>query len=248
MERKGQVTIFIILAIVLVAIVVIIFAFPEVNVFSTAVNPSSYLKDCIEPEVSEIKDILSRQGGYQSPRNYALYQDEQISYLCYTSENYIPCVVQQPLLVRHVEKEIKSYIEPRAKQCLQDLKNQYERKGYRVSSSSGIVNVSVIPSKILVDFIAPMTITKEETQTFQRFAVSVETEWYDLLLTAVSIIEYESTFGDSETGLYISYYPNLKIDKTRRDDGSTIYKLSDVVTGDAFAFATRSLVWPQGLR
>jgi len=69
-----------------------------------------------------------------------------------------------------------------------------------------------------------------------------------LLLTAVSIIEYESTFGDSETGLYISYYPNLKIDKTRRDDGSTIYQLSDVTTEDTFAFATRSLVWPQGLR
>ena len=241
-------TIFIILAIVLVAIVVIIFAFPEVNVFSTAVNPSSYLKDCIEPEVIEIKNVLSRQGGYQSPRSYALYQDEQISYLCYTAENYIPCLVQQPLLVRHIEKEIKQYIEPRAKQCLQDLKNQYERKGYRVSSSSEVVNVSVIPSKILVDFIAPMTITKEETQTFRRFAVSVDSEWYDLLLTAVSIIEYESTFGDSETGLYISYYPNLKIDKTRRDDGSTIYQLSDVTTEDTFAFATRSLVWPQGLR
>ena len=248
MERKGQVTLFVILAVLLVAIVVIIFAFPEVNVFSTAVNPSSYLKDCIEPEVTEIKDVLSRQGGYQNPRSYALYQDERLAYLCYTAENYIPCIVQQPLLVKHVEKEIKDYIEPRAKQCLQDLKNQYERKGYDVSGSSGTVNVSIVPSKILVEFAAPMTIRKEETQTFQKFAVSVDSEWYDLLLTAVSIIEYESTFGDSETGLYISYYPNLRIDKTRRDDGSTIYKLSDVTTEDAFAFATRSLVWPQGLR
>ena len=241
-------TLFVILAILLVAIVVIIFAFPEVNVFSTAVNPGAYLKDCIEPEVTEIKEVLSRQGGYHNPRSYALYQDEKISYLCYTAENYIPCVVQQPLLVRYVEKEIKDYIEPRAKQCLQDLKNQYERKGYDVSVSSGVINVSIVPSKILVEFLAPITIRKEETQTFQKFAVSVDSEWYDLLLTAVSILQYESTFGDSETGLYISYYPNLKIDKTRRDDGSTIYKLSDVTTDDKFDFATRSLVWPQGLR
>ncbi len=247
MERKGQVAIFVILAILLVAIVVIIFAFPEVNVFSTAVNPNAYLKDCIEPEITEIKNILSKQGGYKNPVSYTLYRDERISYLCYVAENYVPCVVQQPLLVKHIENEVKNYIEPRAKQCLQELKSQYEKKGYEVSSSAGAINVSVIPSKILVDFIAPMTIRKEETQTFRKFAISVDSEWYDLLLTAVSIIDFESTLGDSETGLYISYYPNLKIDKTRRDDGSTIYKLSDVTTKDTFDFATRSLVWPQGI-
>ncbi len=248
MDRKGQVAIFVILAILLVAIVVIIFAFPEVNVFSTALNPNAYLKDCIEPEITEIKDILSRQGGYNTPLSYTLYQDEKISYLCYVAENYVPCVVQQPLLVKHTEEEIKNYIEPRAKQCLQDLKSQYERKGYDVSGSSGSINVSIIPSKILVYFIAPMTISKEETQTFRKFAISVESEWYNLLLTAVSILDFESTYGDSETSLYIKYYPNLKIDKTRRDDGSTIYKLSDVTTGDTFDFATRSLVWPQGVK
>ena len=77
--------------------------------------------------------------------------------------------------------------------------------------------------------------------------VSVSSNWYTLLNTAVNILQYEATYGDSETSLYISYYPDIKIEKTRRDDGSTIYELSDVITQDKFAFATRSLVWPQGL-
>ena len=248
MGRRGQITIFVILALVLVGIVVVIFAFPQVNIFSAAVNPSSYLRNCISAEIDDIKNTLSRQGGYTSPTHYATYQDEQIQYLCYTSDNYLPCTVQQPLLVKHIEQEIKKFIEPRAKQCLQDLKSQYERKGYRVSSGASAISVNVIPEKIIVDFAAPLTITKEETQTFQKFAVSIDSQWYDLLLTSVSILQYESTLGDSETGLYISYYPNLKVVKTRRDDGSTIYKLSDVTTDDTFAFATRSLVWPQGLR
>ncbi len=247
-NKKGQVTIFVILALVLVGVVVVIFAFPEVNVFSDSVNPGAYLKSCIEPEVSIIKNTLSEQGGYANPVHYTFYQDMKLQYLCYTSDNYFPCTVQQPLLVKQVEKEMKNHIEPRAKQCLQDLKNQYERKGYRVSSGASEIIVSVIPGKILVDFNAPLTITKEDTQTFQKFAVAVNSQWYDLLLTAVSIIQYESTLGDSETSLYISYYPNLKIDKTRRDDGSTIYQLSDVTTEDKFAFATRSLVWPQGFK
>ena len=248
MNKKGQVTIFVILALVLVGIVVVIFAFPEVNVFSDSVNPGQYLKSCIEPEINVIKEILSEQGGYSNPSHYTFFNDMKLQYLCYTSDNYLPCVVQQPLLVKHVEQEMKSYIEPRAKQCLQDLKNQYERKGYRVSSGASEIKVSVIPEKIIVDFNAPLTIIKEDTQTFQKFAVAVDSHWYDLLLTAVSIVQYESTLGDSETGLYISYYPNLKIDKTRSDDGSTIYKLSDVTTGDIFSFATKSLVWPQGFK
>jgi hypothetical protein len=248
MSRKGQVTIFVILALILVAVVVIIFAFPEVNVFSDSVNPGQYLKSCIEPEINVIKDTLSSQGGYANPTHYTFYQDVKLQYLCYISESYLPCVVQQPLLLKHVEKEVKNYIEPRAKQCLQDLKNQYERKGYDVKSSSSEIKISVISGKILVDFLAPLTVTKETTQTFQKFAVSVDSSWYDLILTAVSVIQYESTLGDSETGLYILYYPNLKIEKTRRDDGTTIYQISDVTTDDRFDFATRSLIWPQGFK
>ncbi|MGV8142891.1 MAG: hypothetical protein ACP5NS_04660 [Candidatus Pacearchaeota archaeon] len=246
MNKRGQVTIFVILALVIVGVVVAIFAFPEVNVFSDSVNPGAYLKSCIEPEITLIKDTLSEQGGYANPTHYTFYQDMKLQYLCYTTENYLPCTVQQPLLLRHIEKEMKSYIEPRAKQCLQDLKNQYEKRGYSVSSGTSEIIVSVVPQKVIVDFNAPLTITKESTQTFQKFAVAVDSQWYDLIGTAVSIIQYESSLGDSETSLYISYYPNLKIDKTRRDDGSTIYQLGDVTTNDKFSFATKSLVWPQG--
>ncbi len=247
MDKKGQVTIFVILAVIVVAVIIIIFTFPQVNVFSSSLNPSSYLISCIEPEIGKIKETLSKQGGYINPTNYATYQDLKLQYLCYTSEFYIPCNVQQPLLIKHVEGEIKKYIEPRAKKCFEDLKKQYERKGYEVRSGTTSINVSIVPDKILVDFTAPLTISKEDTQTFQKFVVSVSSNWYTLLNTAVNILQYEATYGDSETSLYISYYPDIKIEKTRRDDGSTIYELSDVITQDKFAFATRSLVWPQGL-
>jgi hypothetical protein len=245
-NRKGQVTIFVILALVVVVVVIVIFAFPQVNVFSSNINPSSYLRTCIEPEIESIKNILSEQGGYSNPDNYAMYRDFKLQYLCYTSEFYTPCSVQQPLLLKHVQDQIKKHIEPRAKQCLEDLKSQYERKGYEVRSGSSQISVNIIPDNIGIDFVAPLTLIKGDTQTFQKFSISVDSKWYYLINTAVNIIQYESVFGDSETSLYISYYPNLKIEKTRRDDGSTIYQLSDVTTNDKFYFATRSLVWPQG--
>ena len=246
-SRNWQVTIFVILAIVFVGAIIIIFAFPQVNVFSSDINPSAYLRSCIAPEINNIKDVLSDQGGYSTPYNYLTYKDIRLQYLCYTSEFYIPCIVQQPLLLRHLQEEMKDYIEPRAKQCFENLKDQYEKRGYEIKSSSSQINVSIAPEKIVVEFIAPITLSREATQTFQKFSVAVDSKWYSLINVATNIIQYESVFGDSETSLYISYYPDLRVEKIRRDDGSTIYQLKDVISEDKFSFATRSLVWPRGL-
>ena len=92
-----------------------------------------------------------------------------------------------------------------------------------------------------------MTITSAETtRTFDKFDASIDSKIYDLLSIATSIIDYESTLGDSETTTYLSYYPDLRIDKIKLEDGVKIYKLTNVVTNEMFQFATRSLVWPPG--
>jgi len=244
-SRRGQLAIFVIIAIVLVAVVFVFFLFPQVNLFAAEVNPSSFLRACIEPEVRDVVGVLSKQGGYLAPENYVLYQDEKIQYLCYTDQDYLPCIVQQPLLVGHIESEIEDVVEPKARRCVQDLKEEYEKRGFSVQTTPGELDVNIIPGRIIVDFLSPMSITKESTQTFQKFAVSLNSEWYDLLLTAVSIIQYESVLGDSETTLYLQYYPDLSINKVKRE-GDTIYTLSNVITKEEFTFASRSLVWPAG--
>lgn len=244
--KKGQLAITIIIAIVIVAIVLVVFLFPRLKVFSSEVNPSAFLSKCIEPEVEDVVSVLSEQGGYNAPDNYVLYEGTQVQYLCYTAEDYKPCLVQQPLLVSHVENEIKSYVQPKARQCVEDLREEYERKGYDVQTTPGEIEVSIVPGSIDVEFLSPMTVTKETTQSFQKFSVGLDSEIYDLLLIATSIIDFESKFGDSETTLYVQYYPDLTIDKIKRDDEGTIYKLSNVVTEDKFTFASRSLIWNPG--
>ena len=125
------------------------------------------------------------------------------------------------------------------------MKEQYERQGYEVSSSPGDLEVNFVPGSLNVEFISPMTISKESTQTFRKFVVSIDSEMYDLLMIAVSILDFESSLGDSETLLYLQYYPDLSIEKVKRN-GDTIYTLKNVVTNEEFRFASRSLVWPVG--
>lgn len=245
MKRRGQISIFVILAIVVVGIILVMFVFPEINVFVGEVEPNSYLKECIEPSTQEILSLLVKQGGYSEPTNYLMYKGMSVQYLCYTEEDQKPCVIQQPILIGHVEKEIKEFVEPRASNCMENLKERYEDKGYSVQTTPGEIEVDIIPGSIGVIFVSPMTITKERTQTFQKFEVKLDSEIYDLLLTSTSILNFESIYGDSETTAYLRYYPDLKIEKTKLDDG-TFYKLSNVVTKDEFSFATRSLMWPSG--
>ena len=245
MDKRGQISFFVIIAIVIVAVVAVIFLFPKIKVFVSDVEPNSYLRNCIEKDARNTNNQLADQGGYSDPENYVEYLGDKYTYLCYTSEDYKTCVVQQPLIKRHFENELKQKIEPEARKCVSDLKSLYESKGYDVSATPGDLNMSFVPGKLILDFISPMTISKESKQTFRKFAISIDTEMYDLILTATSIIEFESTLGDSETLSYIQYYPDLKIEKIKRD-GDTLYTLGNVVSGDQFKFGSRSLVWPAG--
>ena len=140
MEKRGQVTIYVIIAIVIVAAVILIFMFrPEINAFlGSDLNPNAFLNDRLKDSLIEGKETLAKQGGYLEPEGFILYQGNKIKYLCYNSEYYLPCKVQQPMIRQKFEEELKKYIEDDVKNAMKDLKKQYERRGYDVSGGNEI--------------------------------------------------------------------------------------------------------------
>jgi len=250
MGKRGQVAIFVIIAVVVVAAIVLIFYFRgEGIVFfaPTELKPISFLKDCVEPEIMDTMDILSKNGGYIDPQGTVEYQGEEIKYLCYSSEYYQPCVVQQPLIKENYENQLASVVLRKAEQCARNLVREYESRGYDVDVGDIDTNITIVLDNVRVDFIAPMTVTKEETtRTFDGFEVEIPSKMYEILMISTSIIDFETTYGDSETSLYLDSYPDIKIEKTTLGDGTTIYVVSNVITEESFRFASRSLAWPPG--
>lgn len=239
--------IFVIVALAIVAIISVFFVLPRTGLLSTQTEDvNAFMRSCLEKDLDETINTLSKQGGSYEPDNFLVYNGEKIQYLCYTTENYKACKVQQPLLARHFERELERQIEPKARECMNNLVGSYEAKGYRVSNSQGELNVSIVSGRMGVEFNSPLTLEKEGSQTFKKVSVEKKTELYDLLMIATSIIDFESSLGDSETSLYIQYYPDLRIEKIRKDGGNKVYVLTNVVTNDEFTFASRSLVWPAG--
>jgi len=248
LAKKGQVAIFVIIALVIVGVILLVLLYPRIktSVAPEIFNPETFLRECIEGDVKDRINVLAAHGGYENPTGYIIYRGEKIKYLCYIRGYYKTCVVQEPMIKSVMEKELEKALKTRINTCAANLKSEYERRGFSVSMGAINSNVEIAMDKIRVNFIVPMKISKEgTTKTFEKFNVEIDSKMYDLLMIATSIIDFESTYGDSETTLYLQYYPNLKIEKILYD-GSKIYNVSDVTTGESFVFASRSLVWPPG--
>ncbi len=249
MEKKGQASIFIIIGIFIVAVAILAYIFfPRIQeVVSGEISPSSSIESCVSESVKENIDILSRQGGYLEPEGFIEYRGDKVKYLCYTSEYYLPCKVQQALIKKKYEDELKKGINGKVEECILGLREQFERRGYDLSPHlSPETNVEIIPGRIRVAINYPLTVTKDSSQSYNGFDVEYSSNMYNLLLISLSIIDFESVYGNSETSLYTANYPNIRIEKMELGDGSTIYTVSDVTSEDSFRFASRGLAWPGG--
>jgi len=250
MNHKGQVTIFIIVAIIIIAAGVLLFMFfPKVQTTlkPTDKNPPGFIEACMEDELKETINTLSLQGGSIDPENYFLYDDEKIDYLCYTSEYYVTCVIQQPLLKQHIENEIKNNIKTKANDCFEDLRNNFESQGYDVSLIEGETSVELLPQKVVVSFEKDLTLTKGDAERYAKIDVVIDNNLYELMSISNSILNLETKYGDSETTVYMNYYHDLKVEKIKQTDGTTIYILTNRDEGNKFQFASRSVAWPPGI-
>ena len=248
-QKKGQLTIFIIAAVLIVAFgAVIYFLFPQVLVnFGIGTNnPQIFLETCLGEEIEEAIEKISLQGGSLNPELSILYQDNKIEYLCYTNQYYLPCIMQQPLLKLHIENEIKKAIKEDASLCLDSLKNSFERKGFDVSFTRNEIEVELLPERVSVIFGNDITLTKGDSQRYERLGIFFNNNLYELVGIANSILNWEATYGDAEPTAYMFYYKDLKVEKFKQSDGSTIYIITNRDSGDKFQFASRSVAWPPG--
>jgi len=249
-DKRGQVALFIIVAIVIVvaALVVILYRGPRLpGGGEFQADPRAYLTACLQPALQPALERVMLSGGSANPLGFIVYNNTKIAYLCYTAEYYRPCIVQQPNVQGHIERELATLLTPEAAACVARLKEDFESRGYRVAQTNVRINVSMASNSLQVLLNAPMTISKDFTKTYSSLEIAYPSQYYDILAIATSIIDFESTYGDSETTLYMRSYPDIRIEKVKLSDGTKIYTVSNVITHERFTFASRGLSWPSGL-
>ena len=250
MKKRGQVTIFIILAVFIVAATAAIYAFlPQIKsvIGSDVKNPNAFIEECIRDDLQAAVDLASVQGGSLDPEHFVLFRGDRVEYLCYTSDYYKTCTMQQPMLKEHIEDVLGDSIAEKARSCFQELKSSYQSQGYKVTLKEGDSRVELLPKRISMIFNNSLFLEKgENTESYNQIIVYFENNIYELMTIAQSILRSETTLGDTETGTYMTLYRDLKVEKYKQSDDTKIFILTDLNNENKFQFATRGIAWPSG--
>jgi len=248
-NRSGQVTIFIIIAILIVVALVLIFIVwrrpPSVAPDTT--NPYAYIDRCVKDSLGEAIELISEQGGDIEPEGSVMYYGKERTYLCYNMNYYSRCINQRPMLTEHMEEEITKYIRPKVRTCFTSLKQELEDRGYSVSLESMNLSTSLETKKVIVAISRKLSMTKEETKKFSEFEIQLSHPLYELGKVASEIANQESHYCYFETLGFMITYPEYNIEKVVTGNSDTIYTITDIPTNKKFTFAIRSCVMPAGL-
>ncbi len=251
MKRRGQVTIFVIIAIVLVGTLTLYFSLkqqlaPETTGYQNENNPRAYLTTCLNDKINEAIDKLSTQGGDINPRlakEFKFIDDQDyynISYLCYTENYYISCDTQRPLFLNHIKEEIYEYIEDEVRTCYDQMAASIESKGYVVDTRYRGFDLTLYPTKIEIALENSLTLTKnEQTSNENNFKIYFQSRIYELASVAQEIASQEARFCNFEYIGYMLIYPKFEIQKKISME-SKIYKIINKKTGEFLNIAIRS--------
>ena len=242
MNKRGQVTIFVIVAIMIVVGILAFFLWTKPDYIFERSGALGFEK-CVEDVIEEAIGELELKAGFINPQFTYSYNSEELTYLCYTNEYYETCTVQAPFLKKSFDEQMEKLIRDDIDACYEDSIDDLKAQGYSVTS--GVVSYDVLlePSVVRVEIDAPTIVGGSQ---FARFNVMINAPVYDMVMIATSILQFETKYGDADVSSMMDFYPDYKIMKMKRDDGTTVYFLEHKDLGNKFQFASRSLAWPAG--
>lgn len=251
-SKKAQMTIFFLVAIVLIATIAVLFIFQNKSlptIYRTqSENPRVYIEKCARESAEEAINLLAAQGGFLEPQNYKLYEGKKIEYLCENEGYFEPCINQHPILINEIKKEIYNYSYSTVDKCFSDMKDKLIEKG--IESEIGKMNMSVeiIPGRVRINVDREFKIkNKESTEIADNFDSEIASPLYELIMVANEIASQEAKYCYFEYVGYMLIYPNFDIKKTSLSDLTKIYKIKEIKSDKELNIAIRGCAVPAGV-
>jgi hypothetical protein len=253
MNNKGQIAIFVIVAIVIVAVIILLIFFLNTKDVSlkgqSFDNLENYISDCVKDNAEKILEEMLAGGGFVEPRDTILYQGNEITYLCKNINNFEPCINQYPVYLTQVEKEFEEQIQSDAVECFSNLKKRLEDKNYDVNlqGSSIEVEVTLNPGVIQISLNGEVTISKSgDSRKFNKFESFMQSKIYDIGFVVNEIVAQEARWCYFSNDGFMALYPEYDIRVFMMEDTTKIYTVENKKTGETLKMATRGCALPAG--
>ena len=166
MEKRGQVTIFIIMAIVIVGAVVIFFIarnMLDLKVYSPEVeNIYLFVEDCIEKVGNEVVYEIGLKGGYYFPTNLSISTGIPIYYS--DGKNYMPSKEE-------IENEISYFVNEKLFFC---TRNFVDFSDFEITQGEIKTKTTIEEDEVILNVNYPISVTKGESTTVLKEFKNIE--------------------------------------------------------------------------
>lgn len=248
-KKRGQITLFIIIGVLIVAAILLVLFFTgKIRIQpSEKFEPGLYVDKCARDAVSESIEQIYINGGRVKSTFNIYYAEDVYNYLCYQNLDYVPCVNQYPMLKSIVEEEIKNDTIDDVNLCIQNLKEDLKNKGYEISEGPLSYKIVLNYGQVFINIDKQMTIKKAgEVKNFENFNTYISSPLYEIIMIAREIVNQEARYCNFEYNGFMILYPQYKI--TRMEwKGSRLYHVIDRETEKDFKFAVKSCTLPGGM-
>jgi hypothetical protein len=137
-NKKAQLSMFIIGALIMVVVIVLTFLLLNKTgvLLKPSETPQQYIEKCVQDSLSKTENSIIEQNFYPNlSQNFMVYYGKKVPYLCKTSQFYMPCVNQEPMLIEKVRKIIENATKKDSDNCFNLLVKNFQRNGYDVKEN-----------------------------------------------------------------------------------------------------------------
>ena len=211
MEKRGQVTVFAILGVIIAAIVVL-FLFIRNQVYLGGANIEdlekefpqiqAHVEECLTISGEKYINLLGEQGGYltTNPGTFRQYKGIGINYLCYNIDE-VPECSNRGLRLVDIENSLKNGMIGDVNRCI-DI-DQFDKFGLNVQRSEIKLDVDIGEDTVIITANLPVKINKGDVEANRnKFEAELNYPLGRLYNSAKDIVDSEAVYGNLDTLTY----------------------------------------------
>jgi len=255
-KRKSQVTVFIIIAIFIVASIIIIFTAlhkPSTGdsgeqAISPSDDPKGYIQKCARDATTPAFKEIIPHGGFFNPTNYVKRSGIEVALLCYTENNYQLCTNVHPVIEKEMEDEMYGYVEPIVQECFEDVKASHARYNYQEEPLN--MSIVILPGQIAININKKISYERNDAiVSIDNFDTKINSPAFDFVRITKQIINDEvscdcltETCNTDIPGLNEMNREYTITKPVYSGNGEEIYVIEEDLSGKEFNFAIRNCV------
>lgn len=249
-NEKAQLTIFVIIAMLIVVAILMIFLLVKGSLVNlkNAEDVRASADDCISKTVKDAEELIIAHGGYVVSANQTIrYDNEDIAYLCYTSNNNELCTNIEPMLIEKMQQEIHNYIQPSVESCFNNIKQRLGNNAYQESATE--FAVEIIPENIKVIISKNISfVVDNEIKSIETFDSTLKSALYYFAKLSNSIINEEVNCDCGNVACNADViklngdYTNFQTSRFVTGENEKVYSIKEFSSDKIFRFGVRNCV------